>query len=73
MEKRRMGAVRDQLIEDLKRLSEDDLAVVRDFVRVLLEEEEDLTAEEAAEFDAGREEIARGEWARWEDVRRTDV
>jgi hypothetical protein len=30
-----------------------------------------LLAEERAEVEAGEAEIARGEYARWEDVRRT--
>ena len=68
-----MGAVKDQLIEELNRLSPADLAAVQELVRMLLEEEEDLTPEEAADFEAGRAEIARGEWVRWEEIRRTDV
>ncbi len=36
-------------------------------------EEEGLTEEEMAEVRAGQEEVKRGEWAWWEDVRRRDV
>lgn len=70
---REMEAVKEQLIEELNRLRAEDLVAVRELVRVLLEEEEDLTPEEAADFEAGRAEIARGEWVRWEEIRRTDV
>jgi hypothetical protein len=54
-------------------LPEEELAQVLDFVKVLPEEPEDLTDEEWEEVRKGEEEIKRGEWVRWEDVRRTDV
>jgi len=68
-----MATVKEELIEELNHLRVEDLVTVHEFVRVLLEEEEDLTPEEAADFEAGRAEIARGEWVRWEEIRRTDV
>ena len=73
MEMSEMATVKEELIEELNHLRVKDLVTVREFVRVLLEEEEDLTPEEAAEFDAGQAEITRGEWVRWEEIRRTDV
>ncbi len=40
---------------------------------VLLQEPEDLTEDEARELAEGQAEVERGEWVRWEDVRREDV
>jgi hypothetical protein len=68
-----MSATRDELNQLLESLPEEELAQVLDFVKVLLEEPEDLTDEEWEEVRKGEEEIKRGEWVRWEDVRRTDV
>lgn len=36
-------------------------------------EEEELTEEELAELRASQEEVKRGEWEWWENVRRRDV
>ncbi len=68
-----MSTTRDELNQLLESLPEEELAQVLDFVKVLLEEPEDLTDEEWEEVRKGEEEIKRGEWVRWEDVRRTDV
>ena len=40
---------------------------------VLLQKPEELTEDEAKEFREGEAEIERGEWVRWEDVKREDV
>jgi len=66
-----MAKLEEQLLQDLRRLAPADLHAVHDFVRVLLQEPEVLTPEERAEVEAGETEIARGEYVRWEDVRRT--
>ena len=39
----------------------------------LLSIPEDMTEEEIADFIAGDEEIKRGEYVKWEDIKRTDV
>ena len=39
----------------------------------LLNIPEDMTEEELADFIAGEEEFERGEWVKWEDIKRTDV
>jgi len=67
-----MAKLEEQLLQDLRRLPPADLDAVRDFIRVLLEEPEKLTPEERAEVEAGENEIARGEYVRWDDVRRTN-
>jgi hypothetical protein len=68
-----MSTTRDDLNQLLELLPEEELSQVLDFAKVLLEEPEDLTDEEWEEVHKGEEEIKRGEWVRWEDVRRTDV
>ena len=68
-----MSAIREELSQLLATLPEKDLNQVRDFVKVLLQEPEDLTEDEWREVNKGKEEFRRGEWVRWEDVRRTDV
>ncbi len=66
-----MAELKERLIQDLPRLAAEDLTAVQDFVRVLLEEPEELTLAETAELEAGQAEIRRGESVRWEDIRRT--
>jgi hypothetical protein len=68
-----MSATREELQRLLESLPEEELPQVRDFVKVLLEEPEDLTEEEWRELCEGEEEIRRGEWVWWEEVRRKDV
>lgn len=68
-----MSATREELHRLLQSVPEKDLTEVRDFVKVLLEEPDDLTEEERQDVREGEEEIRRGEWVRWKDVRRKDV
>jgi hypothetical protein len=68
-----MSATKDELHRLLESLPEEELSQVRDFVKVLLEEPEYLTDEERKEVREGEEEIRRGEWVWWEEVRRKDV
>jgi hypothetical protein len=68
-----MSTTRDELHQLLESLPEEELAQVLDFVKVLLEESEDLSDEEWEEVHKGEEEIRRGEWVRWKDVKRADV
>jgi hypothetical protein len=65
-----MAKLEDQLLQDLRRLAPADLGAVQSFVRVLLADPEKLTPEEAAEFEAGRQEIARGEYVVWDPARK---
>ena len=60
-----MAKQEEQLLQDLRRLAPKDLDAVQSFVRVLLEDAEPLTPEEAAEFEAGRQAIARGDFVVW--------
>ena len=66
-----MATLDEPLLQHLRRLPPADLEAVHDFVRVLLQQPEVLTPEERVEVEAGEAEIARGEYVRWEDVRRT--
>ena len=68
-----MTAIRDELHQLVESLPEEDLTQVRDFVKVLLEEPEELTQEEWQEVREGEAEFRRGEWVKWQDVRRKDV
>jgi hypothetical protein len=62
-----MTEPKERLIQDLRRLAPEDLTAVQDFVKVLLEEPEELTPEEVAELEAGEAEIRRGESVRSKD------
>jgi hypothetical protein len=68
-----MTAKRDELHQLVESLPEEDLTQVWDFVKVLLEEPEELTKEEWQEVLEGEEEFRQGEWVKWPDVRRKDV
>ena len=57
----------------LDSLPEERLEEVRDLMVVLLREPEGLTEDEAKELREGEAEVERGEWVRWEDVKREDV
>lgn len=68
-----MSTTREELNKLLDSLPEEELAQVRDYVKVLMEEPEELTDEEWREVLEGEEEFRRGEWVNREAVRRTDV
>ena len=68
-----MSNSREQLNHLLGSLVDEDLEEVLSFVKVLLSEPEELTQKEWRETQKGEEEIQRGEWVRWEDVKRSDV
>jgi hypothetical protein len=68
-----MTAIRDELRQLVESLPEEDLTQVRDFVKVLLREPEELTESQLQEVHEGEAEFRRGEWVRWQDVRRKDV
>ena len=57
----------------LESLPESGLEEVRDLMVVHSKEPEDLTEDEAKELREGEAEVERGEWVRWEDVKREDV
>jgi predicted transcriptional regulator len=66
-----MARVKEELMRELDQLPPEELAAVRNYVRVLRQQPEELTLEERADVEAGEAEIARGEWVNWEDIRRT--
>lgn len=68
-----MTALKQELIRRLDELSDRELAEVLDFVRVLQQEPEELSPEETEELQASRGEVGRGEWVRWQDIKRSDV
>ena len=59
-----------KITEQLEGLSQEEVSQVLDFIKLLREQPEELTDHEHEEVKAGREEFARGEWSRWQDVRR---
>ena len=68
-----MSATLEEVHKLLASLPEKDMSRVRDFVKVLLEEPDDLTDEERKDVRKGQSEFRRGAWVKWEDVRRRDV
>lgn len=65
--------IKEALLQKLEGLSPSALEEVLAFVRVLEQEPEALTQEEAAEIEEGRREVTEGQWTRWRDIKRTDV
>ena len=61
---------REAFIKQLEGLSEDEFSEVLKFVRLLQGRFEELSNEELQEVREGQEEFRRGEWVRWEDVKR---
>ena len=68
-----MSATRKEINQLLGSLTEKDLGQVRSFVKVLLRPPEEISEEELQEVRKGEEEFLRGDWVRWEEVRRKDV
>jgi uncharacterized protein YciW len=68
-----MTALKEELIRQLDKLSDHELAEVLDFVRVLQQEPEELSPEETEELQASKGEVGREEWVRWQDIKRPDV
>lgn len=63
-----MSAVLKELETIIRRLPPSKLEQLLDYARELVEEE--VTPEEIAEFEAGKSEIARGEWVDWDELRK---
>ena len=68
-----MSSTREDIDKLLGSLTQKDLRQVRHFVRVLLNEPEEISEEEWEEACKGSEEFQQGEWVRWQDVKRQDV
>ena len=68
-----MNTLREELHQLVEGLSEDDLSEVKDFVKVLLKEPDELSDEEIAELKKGEKEVREGDWVWLEDVKRNDV
>jgi len=61
---------KEALIKQLEGLSEQEMAEVVEFVKLLHGQSEELSDEDLEEVQAGQEEFRRGEWTRWEDIKR---
>lgn len=68
-----MSNSREQLNQLLRSLVDEDLEEVLSFVKVLLNEPDELTEKEWREVKRGEEEIRRGEWVRWEDLKQGGI
>ena len=68
-----MATTRDELHQLLDALPEGNWGEVHDFLRLMLEDQEELTPEELQEIRRGEEEFRRGEWVRWETAVGTDA
>jgi hypothetical protein len=62
--------VKEEIMEQIQRLSDEEMSQVLDFIKLLREQPEELSNRELEEIKAGQEEFARGEWSRWEDIKR---
>ena len=64
-------SIREELIKAIEAMDEENLEAVLDYVRLLQEPEEvEPTEEERTAITRGREEIARGEYVRWRELKR---
>ena len=68
-----MSTTRKEIDKFLQSMTEQDLRLVRSFVKMLLQKPDELTEEELKDVRKGEVEFRRGEWVNWEDVRRRDV
>jgi hypothetical protein len=68
-----MSTAKQDLIQLLDFLEEDDIEQILGLVKVLKEQPEKLSKDELRELDLGEEEIRRGDSVLWEDVKRADV
>ena len=64
---------KEELHSLLESLPESGFEQVHSLMVVLLQEFEDLSEDDAREFKEGEAEVKRGDWVRWEDVKREDV
>lgn len=65
-------SIREELIKAIKAMKEEELVAVWEYVRLLQEPEEaEPTEEERRALARGREEYGRGEYVKWNDIRRS--
>ena len=63
-----MRAIYDELERIIHRLPPASLKLLLKYAKEL--EDEELTPDEIADIEAGKAEIARGEWVDWDDLKR---
>ena len=68
-----MNATREEVHRLVDSLPNEGLDELRELILELMREPVDLTDEELEEMEKGKEELRRGEWAWWEDIRRKDA
>ena len=68
-----MSTIKEELKRVLEQLSEEESRIILKFAQWLVEQEEELTPEELTLLKRGEEQFAKGEFAWWRDVKRTEV
>lgn len=65
-----MNMIKDDLIKLIDGLSQDEMEELFIYLKWKLMKKETLSEEAIKEMHEGQDEITRGEWVRWRDVRR---
>lgn len=65
-----MLPVRKEIVNLSRHMPIDKLYLLRDYAAVLAKEEEPLTQEDISALEKGEEQIARGEWVSFDEVKR---
>ena len=68
-----MSAVKQDLKKVVSGLSEDESRIILKFAEWLQEQKEELTEKELAILNRGEEQVNRGDFVWWRDVKRTNV
>ena len=68
-----MSVAKEELKNLIGELSDAESRLVLKFARWLVEQEDELTKEEAALLRRGEEQFEKGEYVWWRDVKRTEV
>ncbi|NPV74310.1 MAG: hypothetical protein HPY89_11170 [Pelotomaculum sp.] len=72
-----MSAIRNKLIEILKELPEEKIAIIFNFTQKIMNEEEydneELSLQELEMIQASEREYEKGEYVWWMDVKRSSV
>ena len=62
--------IREELLEAIEGMADEDLTAIFDYVRFLKEPEEiEPTEEERIAISKGREEYAKGEYLKWQEIK----
>ena len=66
-----MSSTREKILKAIEKMKEEDLEGVLDYIYLIQEPEEvEPTKEELEAIKRGQEEYARGDYVKWEDLKR---